>query len=238
MGRRIVWFSCGAASAVTAKFAVEQYGNQVKVVYCFTLKDENPDNHRFFYDVQDWIGRDISVIRSQKFSSIEEVFEQTRYMAGRNGARCTVEMKKVPRFEFQLPEDIHLFGYTTEETTRIKRFEGNNPDLFLEWILRDHGLTKEDCFKIIRDAEIELPVMYGLGYKNNNCLGCVKATSTKYWNMIRRDFPEVFERRAVQSRDIGCRLTRIKGRRIFLDELPAESDDGVLENITCGPECA
>ena len=40
-----------------------------------------------------------------------------------------------------------------------------------------------------------------------------------YWNKIRRDFPEVFERRAKQEREIGHSC--IKG--VFLDELDPES---------------
>ncbi len=38
--------------------------------------------------------------------------------------------------------------------------------------------------------------MYDLGYPNNNCIGCVKG-GMGYWNKIRKDFPEVFQKRAV-----------------------------------------
>lgn len=38
-GRVLVWFSCGAASAVAAKLAVDKYRNDsVEVLYCDTLK--------------------------------------------------------------------------------------------------------------------------------------------------------------------------------------------------------
>lgn len=237
--RVVVWFSCGAASAVAAKLAVEKYGPvRTAVVYCDTMASEHPDNQRFFDDVERWIGRRIHRIRSEKYTTVDEVFEKRRYMSGIAGAPCTVEMKKVPRFEFQRADDVHIFGLTSDERRRIERFSQENFDLSLEWLLRDAGITKDRCLEIVEEAGIALPVMYGLGYKNNNCLGCVKATSTKYWNAIRRDFPEVFELRAKQSREIGARLTRVHGQRIFLDELPLDSDDGVLENISCGPDCA
>lgn len=236
--RRVVWFSCGAASAVAAKLAVEKYGPvETSVVYCDTMANEHPDNERFFNDVERWIGKRITVIGSKKYETVEDVFRRERYMSGIAGARCTVEMKKVPRLAFQTPDDIHIFGFTADEQHRITRFEEQNIEL-LEWILRDEGYTKADCLAAVERAGIQLPVMYRLGYKNNNCLGCVKATSTKYWNQIRRDFPDVFQQRAEQSRDLGVRLTRIKGKRIFLDELPHEHDDGVLEDISCGPDCA
>ena len=101
MSRVIVWFSCGAASAVAAKLAVEKYGGRVCVVYCNLLKDEHEDNMRFLRDVEHWIGLPITVIGSAKYESVDDVFEDTRYMSGVKGARCTQEMKRIPRLKFQ-----------------------------------------------------------------------------------------------------------------------------------------
>jgi len=238
MSRVVAWFSCGAASAVAAKLAVEKYGDRAVVVYCDTMASEHPDNIRFLADVEQWLGRSVVKIRSEFFASVDEVFEGTRYMAGINGARCTTEMKKVPRFKFQRPDDIHVFGMTAEEPQRIANLEANNPELAFDWILRDYGIAKDMCFARLLRAGIVLPTMYELGYRNNNCIGCVKATSARYWQMIRRDFPDVFERRARQSRELGVRLTRVRGVRVFIDEIPADyMAPEPLENISCGPEC-
>jgi hypothetical protein len=207
-------------------------------VYCDTRASEHPDNERFMQDVEAWIGGWVQILHSTKYASVDDVFEKTRYMSGIKGARCTVEMKKVPRFEFQQPDDVHMFGLTADEQPRITRFEQNNPELSLRWILREAKMTKDDCYAMLRDAGITLPVMYSLGFKNNNCIGCVKATSAAYWERTRLHFPEVFERRARQSREIGVRLARYKGKRIFLDELPAVVEDRTLEtDIECGPIC-
>lgn len=233
--RTLSWFSCGAASAVASKLAVEKYRDTTVVVYCDTMRSEHPDNARFFREVQDWLGVQIQTIASEKYESVDEVFERTGYMAGIYGARCTTEMKKLPRFAFQEPDDIHVFGFTADETKRIVNFEANNPELRLDWVLRH--TTKDMALGTLVKAGIQLPKMYGLGYKNNNCLGCVKATSARYWNQIRRDFPEVFERRSQQSRQLGVRLTRVRGKRVFLDELPEDYLAGRMENISCGPEC-
>ena len=239
MARVVVWFSCGAASAVAAKLAVERYGPDVHVVYCNTLQSEHPDNLRFLKDVERWLGISIEIIRSTKYENVDEVFEQTRYMAGIKGARCTVELKKVPRFNYQLPDDIHIFGLTADEGKRIRTFEHNNPELNLEWILREQGIMKEMCYRRLRDAGITLPTMYSLGFKNNNCIGCVKATSAVYWDRVRTHFPDIYARRAAQSRAIGVKLVRYHGTRIFLDELPAKiTDRRKEEDIECGPVCA
>ena len=60
--------------------------------------------------------------------------------------------------------------------------------------------------------------MYDLGYANNNCIGCVKG-GKGYWNKIRVDFPEVFERRAKMEREIGNSILHDKNGMVFLDEL-------------------
>lgn len=234
-----MWFSCGAASACAAKLAVDKYGHEnTHVVYCNTLATEHPDNVRFMADVEKWIAHPVEIISSDKYATIDEVFEKERYMAGIKGARCTVEMKKIPRFEYQQYGDLHIFGLTKDESGRIKRFVENNPDLRLEWNLRDGDVTKEECYQLLTDGGIALPVMYSLGFKNNNCIGCVKATSPKYWDLVRRHFPIVFWRRAKQSRDLGVRLVRYHGVRMFLDELPDPiTDKTPQEDIECGPIC-
>jgi hypothetical protein len=237
MARRVVWFSCGAASAVAAKMAVEKYGSAVDVIYCDTMSAEHPDNARFFADVERWLGRPITKIKSGKYADLDEVFERTRYMAGIAGARCTTELKKLPRESFQRPDDIHLFGYTVEEKDRAEDFERNNPALDVEWILIENGVNKRDCLRALSDAQITLPVMYSIGFDHNNCLGCVKATSPTYWNRVRKLFPKVFERRARQSRLIGARLVRVNNERIFLDELDPDAQGDLFEAIDCGPVC-
>jgi len=245
VSRVVVWFSCGAASAVAAKLAIEKYGERAVIVYCDTMVSEHPDNQRFFDDVQRWLGREIIKIKSEKYESVDDVFEKRTYMAGIKGAVCTVEMKKVPRFQFQLPDDLHIFGLTADEQARINQFEQNNPELFLEWILAKESLTKKRCLYALEQAGIRLPVMYGLGFENNNCLGCVKATSPIYWQRVRRNFPDVFARRARRSREIGARLVRINGERKFLDELPPDAElalwaavEPVMEDLSCGPQCS
>lgn len=243
--RRVVWFSCGAASAVAARLAVEKYGNEVIVAYCDTMATEHPDNARFFRDVERWIDRKITVLRSSRRATIDEVFEKDRYMSGVKGAKCTATLKKEPREAWQLPQDIHIFGYTAEERKRADRFEENNPALFVEWILIEHAVSKKDCLSALEDAGIRLPAMYALGFEHNNCIGCVKSASAGYWNRVRRLFPDVFERRCRQSRMLGVRLVingsemiggKRRSKRIFLDELPPDVN-APDDDIECGPVC-
>ena len=234
-GRLLVWFSCGAASACALKLVAHL---NPTAVYCDTSKDEHPDNVRFRADVEEWTGIKVTVIKSPTYDSIEQVADHVKYMAGPKGAPCTGKMKKIPRFAFQRADDTHIFGMTLDEKSRIEGFEADNCDMNLAWPLLQAGMTKRDCFEMITAAGIALPAMYLLGFDHNNCIGCFKATSPKYWNRVRSRFPDVFNRRCEQSRRLGVRLVRYKGERIFLDELPDSATDDIKENLSCGPQCA
>lgn len=243
-GRVLVWFSCGATSAVASKLAIEHLGKAYKVliVNCDTRMSEHPDNYRFSVDCEHWFGQEIIYIKNDDFDTVDDVFVRTRYMSGIKGARCTTELKKVPRLRFANADDWHVFGYTVDEKrrNRIQEFEERNPELNLKWILRDLGITKAECYRRLQEAGIELPIMYQLGFENNNCPGCVKASSPWYWSMVRKHFPEVFKQRCERSRELGVRLVEITHHnRIFLDELPnREFRKGrKKENLSCGPEC-
>ncbi len=219
--RMVVWFSCGAASAVAAKLAVERYADayEVHVCYCDLSADEHPDNARFFQDVQRWIGVGIERLRSPKYRRVHDVFRGERFIVGPHGAPCTKILKRQVRVAYQRPSDVHVFGFCADEQARIDLFEKRFPDLDVEWVLADARLTKADCLQTIADAGIELPAMYRLGYHNNNCPGCVKG-GMGYWNKIRRDFPERFAAMAGLEREIGATVLRRKGTRLYLDELP------------------
>lgn len=238
--RVLCWFSCGSASAVAAKFAYEMLGDSVEIIYCDTLAHEHPDNLRFLKDVEKWIGKPIKILKSKKYSDIYDVFEKTKYLVGPQGARCTVELKKRVRMEYQNPNDTHVFGFTFEENKRILRFKEQNFESAY-FPLFDNKITKQMCHDIIAQAGIEQPAMYRLGYKNNNCIGCVKG-GAGYWNQIRKDFPANFNRMAAVERKLGISINKIrrngKMTKVFLDELsPDAGRNQKQDDIECGVIC-
>ncbi len=138
------------------------------------------------------------------------------------------------RKNYELPTDRQVFGYTIEEQDRVDRFIDANNNVNLWSILIEKNLTKEDCLAILQRANIELPAMYKLGYKNNNCIGCVKG-GLGYWNKIKVDFPEQFKRMAEMERKINAKILKHKGNRIWLTELPKDAGDYPAEQAV---ECA
>lgn len=207
MSRTVSWFSCGAASAVATKIALSQ--GPVTIAYC-RVEEEHPDNARFLSDCQDWFGQEIIILCNEKYDcSIYSVFEKTRYLVGPSGARCTKELKKAVREAHQRHDDNHIFGYTIDEIDRVNDFIDANNDINIIAPLVDAGLTKADCLAMVQDAGIELPAMYKLGYQNNNCRGCVKASSPNYWRKIDTDFPEFFQQMNAHEKMLGRAVCKI-----------------------------
>ena len=233
--RVVVWFSCGATSAIAAMEAVKEYGRgNLVVAYCAT-SSEHPSNAQFLRDVEAWINHPITILKSDKYDDIFDVFERTGWLVGPAGARCTTELKKAVRQQFEDFDDIQVFGYDPSERGRVSKFMANNPEVKIWCPLIDRGITKAHCLEILRQAEITLPAMYqsqksGGAYDHNNCIGCVKG-GAGYWNKIRIDFPEVFERMAKVERKLGAAICKteptVDGVRqrvaVFLDDLDPDA---------------
>ena len=238
-----VWFSCGAASAVAAKLTLDLYGKDNKVsVVNNPIKEEHPDNQRFLKDVEGWLDFPIEFAVRSKYpdQSCEEVWSDRKFMSGPMGAPCTLELKKKARQEWEKVNkpDYTVLGFTAEEVKRADRFRLTERDTLLTPLI-DAGFTKEDCFRILQGDGITLPFIYTLGYPNANCIGCVKASSATYWNLVRETFPEVFLSRQEQSTEIGAKLAYYKGERIMLKDLPPDAKGHKLKDydFECGIFC-
>lgn len=238
-----VWFSCGAASAVAAKMTLDLYGreNHVRIVNN-PIAEEDQDNRRFLRDVETWIGQEIELAVNEKYpsQSCVEVWGDRGFMSGPRGAPCTLELKKRARqqWESMNRSDYIVLGFTSDERKRSDRFMETERENVIP-VLIDAGISKADCYRILMSEGISLPRIYSLGYPNANCIGCVKATSPTYWNHVRKVHPEVFKRRADQSRLIGARLVRYRGERIYLDELPPDAMGRPMKSmdVECGIFC-
>jgi hypothetical protein len=237
----VVWFSCGAASAVAAKKTIELYGDRYEILIVNNpVLEEDVDNLRFMSDVSKWLERPILQAKNDKIGTISavDVWNKKKYMSGIKGAPCTTLLKKEARYQFELKNNIHfhVLGFTADEKHRHERFikfERSN----VIGVLIDENITKSDCFNILIKAGIDLPNAYKLGYPNANCIGCVKATSPTYWNHVRLKNPDIFKARSDQSRKIGAKLVEYKGKKLFLDELPEDAKGRKMKSYDCGVFC-
>jgi hypothetical protein len=219
----IAWWSGGVTSAVACKKAIELYSN-VRLVYIH-IDSHHEDTLRFKVDCEKWYGVKIEQIQAQKYSSHFDVIDKEKYINGPSGARCTKELKRRVRENWEKDKNIqfHVWGFESgeKEKSRAERIKLAIPLYGHKFPLIELGLDKRDCIKIIQDAKIEIPMMYKLGFNNNNCVGCVKG-GMAYWNKIRTAFPNVFNDMAKREREIG----RSCIRAYFLDELPVDAGRG------------
>lgn len=216
--RVVSWFSCGAASAVATKISSPDV-----VVYC-DPGSEDIDNHRFLKDCEKWFAQDVTIIKSDKYSSTWDVWEKRKYISGIKGAPCTGHLKINPRLLFQRPTDIHIFGYTDDrnDLRRAKALTEHFPDLICRFPLIEKNLNKAACLAKVESAGLTLPRVYAMGLPNANCIPCCKATSPGYWAVVRKHFPAEYARMDKLSTELGVRMIQYKGKRIFLNELPKD----------------
>lgn len=233
----IGWFSCGVTSAVACHLALLHYTN-VEIYYIETGSSHN-DNTRFINDCEHWFNKEIHILRNDKYTSVIDVLSKKRYINGPAGAPCTLELKK--RVRYALEDKIgswdgQVFGfeYSKKEIFRANRFKEQYPATKPLFPLIEHQLTKQNCMALLEHANIALPLMYLLGYHNNNCIGCVKG-GMAYWNKIRNDFPAVFKQMCQLERNIGATCLKDNNGRLFLDEL--EPNRGNFNEILT-PECS
>lgn len=216
------WFSAGITSAVAGKMAINKYGSENVANVYFEIASAHPDNDRFIADCEKWYGQEIHRRRG-KYDDQFDVIGQTRYLNGPSGARCTTELKRFVRVsaveEFNPDIQVYGFHYSKPEINRAVRAQQQIPDTTLYFPLIEAEMTKDIAAQLLLDNGIGLPAMYLLGFANNNCIGCVKG-GKGYWNLIRKTFPEVFDRMARLEREIG--RTCVSNPHVFLDELDPE----------------
>ena len=238
-GDVIAWWSGGITSAVACRLAIEKYPN-VRLVYIET-GSHHPDTIRFKNDCEKWYGQEIETLQNKKYENHIDVVLSTKYVNGAGGARCTKELKKNVRIDFEKRNKIaaQVWGYEFEanEINRAIRTQeqyGYTNPLFP---LIENKLSKKECAGILEGAGIEIPMMYKLGYNNNNCIGCVKGGSG-YWNKIRKDFPEIFKQMAEAEREVKATCLKDKDGKIYLDELdPNAGNPTDLITGECGIFC-
>jgi len=231
----IAWWSGGLTSAVACRLALEKYEN-VRIVYIET-GSHHIDTIRFKKDCEKWYGCKIETIQTDKFDNHFDVIIKKKFINGPFGARCTLELKKNVRFDFEKHNNIshQIWGYefSLNEINRAIRTREQYPNTNPLFPLIENKLTKNECAGIVALAGIDIPLMYKLGYNNNNCIGCVKG-GKGYWNKIRVDFPAIFKKMAITERLIKATCIKSDNGKIYLDKLNPKA--GIKKSIVL-PDC-
>lgn len=216
---------------------------EIDVILYTHIDDQHPDTMRFLREAEALLGRPITVLQSP-FKTVGEVCRHHKYHNGKDGARCTMELKRKVREKWEYENSdgdlVYVWGYDRTEKDRADKMEHIiAPQYGHKFPLIDSDMSKTDAHELCNKLGIKRPAMYDLGYPNNNCIGCVKG-SLGYWNKIRADFPEVFEDRAKMEREIGASMMHTKkDGKIYLDELEKHRGrmNAPIEVEECGLFC-
>lgn len=228
------WISAGISSFIAGYLVRETVDEFIYI----DIADQHPDSLRFIKDCEKALGKPIKILRSSEYDSVEEAIRAAGIIRLVSGfAPCTAWLKKRVRKQWELEhsdyEITYVWGFDLNEKRRAENVVDTMIEFNHEFPLIDNNLLKQDCHAIAAELGIKSPVMYDMGYNNNNCIGCVKG-GMGYWNKIRVDFPEVFESRAKLERDTGGSC--ING--CFLDELDpsrGRMSDEIMQD--CGIFC-
>lgn len=229
--KEVCWFSGGVSSFIAAYLR----RNTLDEIFYIDINDQHPDTLRFLYDCEKVLGKEIKILKS-KHESVNNVIKKYRFINSPYGAKCTQVLKKQVRQDWEREQDgemVYIWGYDSTEQHRANRLKETMLEYEHIFPLIDCNLSKEEVHGMLQRLGIKRPAMYEMGYRNNNCIGCVKG-GMGYWNKIRKDFPKVFAERAKLERELG--RSCIKG--VFLDELDPNRgrlEDEVMEE--CGIMC-
>jgi hypothetical protein len=105
------------------------------------------------------------------------------------------------------------FEFDKKEFNRANSLKMNHPKAKAIYPLLMFGYDKDHCMRAVQEAGIEIPVMYKMGFRNNNCFGtgCVQG-GIGYWQKMKRDFPDKFDAMA----EMEWKLTDMKGEPVTM----------------------
>lgn len=233
--KKVSWFSAGVSSAVATKIALDEHSD-LEIIYNH-IDDQHEDTMRFVKDCEQWFQHEVKITQS-RYKDVDSVLRAFGCINFVRGAKCTSVLKKRVRQDWEaenlfFEHATYFWGIDPDESHRTERIEKGMPEHYHVYPLIEHGISKENAHGILLHEGIKRPVMYDLGFPNNNCLGCVKG-GKGYWNLIRVIFPDVFAKRAKLERDVG--YSCING--VFLDELqPDAGRDCKVIVEDCGIFC-
>ncbi len=212
---KVCWISAGVSSFIAGYLERDTID---KFIY-IDIEDQHPDSMRFIKDCEKVLGKEIEVLKSSEYNTVEDCIRTAGVLKMPYGfAPCTNWLKKRVRKQWEEAhkdyEITYVWGMDCNEKHRAENLVETMIEFNHCFPLIERNLSKADAHGINFSLGVKRPYMYDLGYNNNNCIGCIKG-GMGYWNKIRVDFPEVFESRAKLERDIGYSILK----ECYLDEL-------------------
>lgn len=198
MKTRVVAYSGGIGSFLSAYLTVKKYGKEnVELVFTDT-KTEDEDLYRFLDETSKLLG--LEIIKIEDGRNVWEVFMDVRYMGNSRIDPCSRLLKrdlfgKWLKSTGRTPESHTLvYGISWEEAHRYEKLKKRWDPYEVEAPLCTMKVSDvPDVEKLLSEANIAKPRLYGMGFPHNNCGGfCVKS-GQKQFEMLYTNMPERYK---------------------------------------------
>ena len=213
----ICWWSGGVTSAVACYLAIQLFGiERCRIIFIDTF-NEDKDTYRFKNDCENWYGIKIETITAigGDFKRIQDVWFKFLSLNVATGAICSSQLKRVVREKWEKENQFthQVFGFDISESKRALGMKWNSPQTKSIFPLLFYALSKKDCIEMLKYEFISIPLMYWLGFHNNNCFGtgCIQG-GIGYWQKMKKEFYFKFLRMAV----IEHQLSKLAGKPITM----------------------
>lgn len=189
-------FSGGVGSWAAAKRVAEKHGTQDMVLLFTDTKIEDVDLYRFLDEAAADVGAPLVKIAEGR--TPWEVFRDKRFLGNTRVDLCSRVLKRELAdawiAEHYQPDEVIV--YVGIDWTEIHRYERMAPRklpyVYQAPLIEEPYWTKSQWLDELREAGIEPPRLYELGFPHNNCGGgCVKA-GQGHFGLLLEKLPEVY----------------------------------------------
>jgi 3'-phosphoadenosine 5'-phosphosulfate sulfotransferase (PAPS reductase)/FAD synthetase len=191
----VVSFSGGLGSWAAAKRVAEKHGTDNLYLVFADVLMEDDDLYRFLPEAAADVGGELVILSDGR--DPYDVFSDKRYMGNTRTAHCSEELKNKPFYawvdslvEEKGPATVYL-GIDWSESHRLPMARKRRPEYVIEAPMCDAPyLTASDVKAMLKQAGIELPSMYKLGFAHNNCGGCCVKAGQGQWAQVLDVMPD------------------------------------------------
>lgn len=207
--------SGGIGSAMTLEKVIARYGVNNTISLFADTKIEDPDLHRFLYELHQKLEIKMTLISYGKDPF--DLFDERNFIANSRVDVCSKYLKRdlmdrwiSARFK---PDKCSMYiGIDHSEVHRIERLAPAKLPWRYYAPLAEDGLwlTPEMKIEWCERLDIKPPLLYTLGFPHNNCGGfCVKAGLGQF-KMLYEHFPERYLEHERRERDLIARKPNLK----------------------------
>lgn len=215
----VCWWSGGVTSAVACYLSIDLFGLDRCLFVMIDTKNEHDDTYRFKKDCEKLYKKKIKTISEigDKYDSIQDVWKKHLSLNVAHGAICSYKLKRIAREKWQKDNffihQVFGFEFESKEFNRAMSLKLNHYKAKPIFPLLMYGYNKEKCIEVLEQNNIDVPVMYKYGFRNNNCFktGCVQG-GIGYWQKIKKEFPDKFNEMA----KVEHQLTNLKKQPVTM----------------------